>query len=267
MKRLLKQSICLLAILCLFAGIVPVQAQAYEKKGIYKIHSMREDKWITSPKDDSDDYYHVYKFKIYSDGYIKVKVNIDKVTGRHVNRSCARLFTTYKIGEDNAPDYYIASFYEGENYIAIKKGTYYFYPNAALLKFKYEHHSVSHGHNYCMEKAQKLTSGKNRREVFAYGYEFAKWYKITLSKPQKIEAYAERMESTSRYGRIYGPDISLMIVNKNGVPVKTTNLDYYTQITGILPKGTYYICVQRDRPAEKEEYYGSRLISLTVKRK
>lgn len=64
MKRLLKQSICLLAILCLFAGLVPVQAQAYEKKGKYKIHSMREDKWITSPKDDSDDYYHVYKFKI-----------------------------------------------------------------------------------------------------------------------------------------------------------------------------------------------------------
>ena len=118
MKRLLKQSICLLAILCLFAGLVPVQAQAYEKKGQYKIHSLSEDKWVTSPQDD--DYYHVYKIKIPSDGYISVKVNIDKVTTRHPNRSCARLFTTYKVGEDNSPDYFIAGFYEGENYMAIK---------------------------------------------------------------------------------------------------------------------------------------------------
>lgn len=265
MKRLLKQSICLLAILCLFAGLVPVQAQAYEKKGQYKIHSLSEDKWVTSPQDD--DYYHVYKIKIPSDGYISVKVNIDKVTTRHPNRSCARLFTTYKVGEDNSPDYFIAGFYEGENYMAIKKGTYYFCPSADKLKFKYVHHSVSHGSNYCMEKAKKLTSGKNMREVFAYGYEFTKWYKITLSKPQKIKTFVRTMESTSRYGRIYGPEVELSVIYKNGVKVKTTDLNYYSKITGTLPKGTYYICVKRNIPADDSEYYGGRLISLTVSRK
>ncbi len=266
MKRLLKQSICLLAILCLFAGLVPVQAQAYEKKGDYKIHSMSEDKWVTSPGDT--DYHHVYKIKIPSDGYIKVKVNWDKVPRDKRRRSTSvDLYTTYKTCEDNSQNYEIANFIQGEAYVALKKGTYYFNTYTSLLKFKYVHHSVSHGHNYCMEKAKNLTSGKNRREVFAYGYEFAKWYKITLSKPQKIKAYCERMESTGRFSRIFGPDISLMIINKNGVAVKTTRLDRFTQITGTLPKGTYYICVQRDRPADKDEYYGSRLISLTVSKK
>ena len=118
-----------------------------------------------------------------------------------------------------------------------------------------------------MEKAKKLTSGKNMREVFAYGYEFTKWYKITLSKPQKIKTFVRTMESTSRYGRIYGPEVELSVIYKNGVKVKTTDLNYYSKITGTLPKGTYYICVKRNIPADDSEYYGGRLISLTVSRK
>ena len=37
MKKMLKRSICLLAVLCIIAGFGPMKAQAYEKKGEYKM--------------------------------------------------------------------------------------------------------------------------------------------------------------------------------------------------------------------------------------
>ena len=265
MKKQLQRLICLLTVLCIIAGLGPAKAQAYEKKGQYKIHSIHEGRWVTEPKDDPD-YINVYKMRISSDGYIKVKVNNDKCTGRHVNRASALLFTTYKINAETSGDYFVAGFYSGENYMAIKKGTYYFCCTHDKLKFKYEHTSVSHGSNYCMHKAKSLTSGKNYREVFAYGCEYTKWYKITLHKKQKIKTFARRMESTSRYGNIEGPGFSLYIVNKYGIRIRTTQLNSQQVITGTLPKGTYYICLSRSIPRDKDEYYGDRLISMTIKK-
>lgn len=266
MKRVLKQSICLLAILCIIAGLAPMKAQAYEKKGDYRIHSMSENSWKTIPDDDTD-YYDVYRFKINSDGYIKVKVNNDNVTTRRPSRAAVRLYSTYKVGADNSEDYFIASFYSGEHYLAIKAGTYYFYASADLLKFKYQHTEVSHGSNYCMHQAKKVSSGKNMREVFAYGREYTKWYKITLTKKQKIKTFVKRMECTSSgHGKVYGPGIDHYIVNSKGLKVKTTKLNAHQLITGKLPKGTYYICVTRNIPTDEDEYYGDRLISLTVKK-
>lgn len=255
-----------MALLCIFAGAVPVQAQAYETKGEYRIHTLAQKKWLTAPE-DGENYTNVYKIKVPSDGYIKVSVNSDKVTGRHANRVPAMLFTSYKVNADNAmDDYHVANFQPGTHFLALKKGTYYFYPGADNLKFKWEHHAVSHGSNYCMAKAETLASGKNRKVSFAYGYEFAKWYKVNLAKKQKIRLYARRLESKARYGRVYGPGIQAIIVNKYGKKIKTTEIDTNTQITGLLAKGTYYICLTRLRPDGKDEYYGDRLISLTMKK-
>ena len=266
MKRVLKQSICLLAILCIIAGLAPMKAQAYEKKGQYRIHSLSRNTWKTYPE-DGDNYISVYKFRISSDGYIKVNVNTDKCTGRHTARAALRLFTSYKVNEDNSPDYFITSFYEGENYLALKAGTYYFDSSHSKLKFKYDFTSVSHGSNYCMQTAKKLTSGKNIKEVFAYGYEFTKWYKITLTRKQKIKTFVNRMECNSAaIGRIYGPGLNQYILNSKGLKVKTTKLNPRQLITDTLPKGTYYICVTRAIPKDESEYYGDRLFSFTVKK-
>ena len=38
MKKQLQRLICLLTVLCIIAGLGPAKAQAYEKKGQYKIH-------------------------------------------------------------------------------------------------------------------------------------------------------------------------------------------------------------------------------------
>lgn len=123
-----------------------------------------------------------------SDGYIKVTVNIDKVTSRHPNRAAAMLFTSYKVDADNAmDDYYIAGFYEGGHYLALKKGTYYFYANTDHLKFKWDLRTKSHGDNYCMSKAKTVTSGKEYRACFAYGYEYPKWFKIWNNPVIKAE--------------------------------------------------------------------------------
>ena len=58
----------------------------------------------------------------------------------------------------------------------------------------------------------------------------------------------------------------LYIVNKYGVRIRTTQLNSQQVITGTLPKGTYYICLSRSIPRDKDEYYGDRLISMTIKK-
>ena len=40
MKKALKNWVCLLTVLCLIAGFIPVNAQAYEKKGHYRIYNL-----------------------------------------------------------------------------------------------------------------------------------------------------------------------------------------------------------------------------------
>lgn len=265
MKKVLKQTICLLAVLCIIAGLGPMKAQAYEKRGEYRIHSLSENTWKTVPE-FSTKYEDIYKIRINSDGYIKVKVNNDKVDTRHPSRAHLWFYTNFKAGSDNS-EYCIASFFNGEHYLAVKAGTYYFNPTAEHLKFKYEHFGVDHGSNYCMNKARKLTSGKNIKDVFAYGREYTKWYKITLTSKQKIKTFVKRMEcEQGGHGRVYGPGLNHYIVNSKGIKVKTTKLNPNQLITGTLPKGTYYICVTRNIPTDEEEYYGDRLISLTVKK-
>jgi hypothetical protein len=266
MKKTLKQLICTMLVLCIVAGFAPMQAQAYEKKNGYRIHTVSQDKWRTVPENQAENN-DVFKIKVPSDGYITVKVNIDNVkNSRRPGRLGVYLFTTYKVNADDAEDHFIASFHEGENCVALKKGTYYFDANADFIKFKWKFHSKSHGSNYCMSKAKTVTSGKTYTECFAYGYEYAKWFKIELSKKQKIKVYTDRMECESRYGRIGGPGFTVLIVDKKGNPVKVTNVDAYTQLTNLLAKGTYYICLQRNTAEDADERYGDRLISMTVKK-
>ena len=267
MKKILNNSICLLIVLCMIAGFIPVNAQAYEKKGRYRIHTLSQKKWITA-QEYNEKYLNIYKIKVPSDGYIKVTVNSDKCTGKHSSRVPAMLYTSYDIRSDHALDkYHIANFVPGKHYVALKKGTYYFYPGASKLKFKWEHHAVSHGSNSRMSRAKKLTSGKNKRVCFAYGHEYTKWYKIKLTKKKKIQVFARRMESKSRYGRIFGPGFEAMVVNSKGKKINTTKLNENMQITGLLPKGTYYISLKRFTSGGRVQYYGDRLISLTVSRK
>ena len=60
MKKALKNWVCLLAVLCMIAGFIPVNAQAYEKKGHYRIYNLAQSKWVSNP-DNGKNITNVYK--------------------------------------------------------------------------------------------------------------------------------------------------------------------------------------------------------------
>lgn len=268
MKKVLRNSICLLLAICMLAGFIPVHAQAYEKKGHYRIYNLPQNKWTQEPW-EGDDFTNIHRIRVPSDGYIAVSVNSDKCTGKHAHRVPAMLYTTYNVDTDYAIDkYHIANFIPGTHYVALRKGTYYFYAAAYRLRFKWVFHAVKRGNNNRMSRAETMTSGKNIRVCFNYGTGFTKWYKIKLSKKQKIQVFAKRMESKERYGRIYGPGIQATVVNSKGKKVSTTKLNTNMQLTGRLSKGTYYIkLIRLPSEGDREVYYGDRLISFTVSKK
>jgi hypothetical protein len=92
MKKALTNSICLLIVLCMIAGFIPVNAQAYEKKGHYRIYNLAQSKWIEDP-DNGNNIANVFKIRVPSDGYIKVSVSTKYIKSK--SRALIRRF--YKI--------------------------------------------------------------------------------------------------------------------------------------------------------------------------
>lgn len=267
MKRRLQQFICALAVLCLVAGFAPVQAQAYEKKGEYRIHTVSQNKWVTDAK-ETGDYINVYKIKVPAEGYIRVFMNDSHLTehihGNHMPDIA--LYDSYKIADENV--YMTCAFRDETNWLAVKKGTYYLSPRYAGTKFRWNFQKKSSGSNYCMAKAETVKNGKNSVLYYGYGYEFSKWYKVKLTKKQKIKAFARPMECKlgKRRRRDPGPGLAMVIVDSKYKKVATSHVANYTEMTGLLNKGTYYIRLERlpEEPGT-DEGYATRLISFTCK--
>ena len=273
MKKALKKWVCLLVVLCMFAGFIPVNAQAYEKRGHYRIYNLAQSKWIEDP-DNVNNITNVFKIRVPSDGYIKVSVstkyikNKSRALIRRFYKIPVALYTWYNVDSDFAEDkYFVADFTYGESFVALKKGTYYFRAGCPGLRFKWEHAAVNPGSNDRMSRAETMTSGKTKRVYFAYGHEFKKWYKITLTKKQKIQVYARRMERKAYYAHVFGPGFQTTIINSKGKKINTSKLTDFSRLTGLLPKGTYYIALKRLTPKTRREGYGDRLIHLNVTRK
>ncbi len=273
MKKALKNWVCLLIAFCMIASFIPVNTQAYEKKGHYRIYTLARNKWAEAPK-STKNITNVYKISIPSDGYIKVSVAVkhipadSKAVRRRWYKIPATLYTWYNVDSDSADSkYFIADFTSGESYVALKKGNYYFRPPCTGVRFKWEYAAVGPGTNDRKSRAVTLTSGKTKRVYFAYGHVFMKWYKITLSKKQKIHVFARRRERDVYWARVLSPGFQTMVLNSKGKKINTTRLSENTQGTDLLPKGTYYICLRRMPSKSRRMNYGDRIISLNVTKK
>ena len=124
MKKILNNSICLLIVLCMIAGFIPVNAQAYEKKGHYRIYNLAQSKWIEDP-DNVNNITNVFKIRVPSDGYIKVSVSTKYIKSksraliRRFYKIPVALYTWYNVDSDFAEDkYFVADFTYGESFVA-----------------------------------------------------------------------------------------------------------------------------------------------------
>ena len=79
------------------------------------------------------------------------------------------------------------------------------------LSLKWSFTKINHKSNYYRAKAASLKKGKKAAVVFDYGYEYAKWYKIKLTKKKKIFVYTKWKE-TDKMKKMIGLMVILTLV-------------------------------------------------------
>lgn len=244
-RSAVKQLACFLLAVIITVGFVPLPAQASTTKYNYKITTLKQKKWVTAKgdtynynqdKDTNTHTYYVYKISVPANSFIRVD-----------SKNKSNYIDIYKSFNKNSyPSDSIASFYDNNIYrCVLPKGTYYIYAEEGTT-FKWQSSTSKNPTNFCRSRSARLKAGYKKWEVFNYGYEFDRWYRISLTARKPITVTMKQMDSDG------GDNFS--IYNSRGYYVTCNELNDSVSRTAVLPKGTYYIRVYTD--VDYDRYYG-----------
>lgn len=166
--------------------------------------------------------------------------------------------------KDLSEDVYAYSGNEYKAVFAVKKGTYYIKVKSSsdILRIKYTFTSPEDKSGASKSKATKMTAGKEYTGMITASDKkgTTDWYKITLTKSQKVE-----FEIT---GNVSSGNIKLEFYGDNISGTITRNIDTLNEDAGFkaetwtsdkLPKGTYYIKFTKDKD-KTSGYYKIKLL-------
>ena len=239
MKKLYKMIIPLVFVLCGFLAAVDAKADTTYK---YKSLPLSENK-LTTQK--SNDYSYskgnyvatVYRYKLVipADGYLKVWLG-KKGTG-DVTYGSFLIFRTLKSEREWNLGH--RSVYSGLIYIPISKGTYYCSWNCDNNQMKYQFIKVKQKKNYTLTKAAQLKKGKKEVVCQTPMYNYSRWYKIKLTKEQKITVKTNLTFPIIIFDQ-WHDEVSSFTSSVG-------NYNTTVQTHEVQAPGTYYICVNRKR--------------------
>jgi hypothetical protein len=234
-RSAVKQLACFLLAVMITAAFVPLPAQAYTQKYNYKVTTLKQKKWVTAKgntyKYNQDKYtntytYYVYKISVPANSFIRIDSK-NKSNSIYIYKS---------FNKNSYPSDSIASFYDNNIYrCVLPKGTYYINADRGTT-FKWQSTTTKNPTNFCRSRSARLRAGYKKWEVFNYGYEFDRWYRISLTARKPITVTMKQM---GEY--VWGIDFS--IYNSRGYSVTCNELNDTNYRTAVLPKGTYYIRV------------------------
>ena len=239
-RSAVKQLACFLLAVIITVGFVPLPAQASTKKYNYKITTLKQKKWVTAKdytynynqdKDVTTYTYQLYKITVPANSFIRIdsKNKSDDYYGIYIFKSLNRNKPYYS--QANYIDYYNVNIYRQ----VLPKGTYYIYADAGTT-FKWQSTTTKNPTNFCRSRSARLKAGYKKWEVFNYGYEFDRWYRISLTARKPITITMKDIAED------YGDD-NFSIYNSRGYKVSCNELSDTNYRTTVLPKGTYYIRV------------------------
>ena len=249
MKIPLKRLLCIALSIVMMAGFISMEAKAYSFKTKYIVTSLKQNTYVNKKSDESRDwviYRQLYKINVAADGYIKVQgkkslaavgvykissIDTNKDNDDQLNKSLRE--TWGSIGK---------TYYQ-----AVKKGSYYLYVGGdnkikwSLVKSK----TYDRQKNYCRAQATTFAKGKKKTVFFSYNYDFPRWYKIKLTKKQRITFTFKFLDNGS---------YSCRLTDSRGVDANPGFEGFYfanyagktpKEKTRVLPKGTYYFRLER----------------------
>ena len=253
MKKLLKQLLCAALSIVLMTGVLPMRAAAGRSfsRIDYVVTTMKQNTYVTR-KDDtvSNNVLHMYVYKITvpSNGMIRIQGN-KKGFGA---KAYKKINKNKGLGEQTP-----FCKWEGGNekigYMPVRKGTYYLAVSSAdgaNPRFKWSFinsKNYDQQKNYCRSKAVALAKGKKKTVFFNFNYDFPRWYKITLTKKQRITLSITFMDDCA---------FDYDIIDSRGIDIDGEHNSFYyanydwlnppNAKTRVLPKGTYYLRIRRN---------------------
>lgn len=218
-----------------------------------------------SAKADKDNVYYTYnvlQIKVPKNGYLIFTTN----------DSSKKIYINTKVEKDvyvGKADYSgrLNDVLTGKTkyYRVLPKGTYYLWSDSSNsdLKLKYTFKSVSNPTNYARATASKLNSGVTKKVVFNNGYEYSRWFKITLSAKKKITINLKNLDDATTLNDPY-----FKVFNSKGTEVATTAVSgksnqYVTKAA--QKKGVYYVRIDYPYYYSKPWYFASRIRNFSWK--
>lgn len=234
-RSAVKQLACFLLAVIITVGFVPLPAQASTTKYNYKITTLKQKKWVTAKENtynsDTNTYtYYLYKITVPANSFIRIdsKNKSYDYYGIYIFKSLNRNKPYHS--QANSIDYYTVNIYRQ----VLPKGTYYIYADEGTT-FKWQSTTTKNPTNFCRSRSARLKAGYKKTEVFNTGYEFDRWYRISLTARKPLYV---TMKQIDEYG-----SIDFSVFNSRGFKVSCNSLGNSNYRTAVLPKGTYYIRV------------------------
>ncbi len=257
-QNVLKQLLCITMAVIIITGFIPLHTWAYTHKYSYRVTALAQKKTVTQKADteryyestDTDvDTYFIYKINVPANGYIRI-----------ASSSTSKEIRIYK-SINNKNDIYsqdcIVSLKGSRAYYRILPRGYYYIQADSGTKFNWSFGRRKTVYNYCRARAVSLKAGAKTGVFFTCGYEYDRWYKVTLTRNKTITVTLSRLDAEYN-SSLNGFDV----YDLQGKAVNCPELTKTSYRTGTLRKGTYYIRIWRDRDEDEYGDYRGRIVQV-----
>ncbi len=259
-RNALKHLICIALVVIITSGFIPLNTWASTYKNSYRVTALAQKKTVTQQADteryysSSDTYVYtsyLYKINVPANGYLRIA---SSASSKEI-----RIYKSINNKNDIYSQNSIVSLKGSRVYYRILPRGYYYIQADPGTKFNWSFNRKKAVYNYCRAKAVGLKAGAKTGIFFTCGYEYDRWYKVSLTKAKTITVTFNCLDKDYfEWSFLKGFDI----YDSRGEYVKCPELTKTTYRTGTLRKGTYYIRVWRSYDDEDDYEYDNRIFQI-----
>ena len=244
----------------IITGFIPLHTWAYTEKISYRVTALSQKKTVTQ-KADTDRYYestdtnvytyYIYKINVPANGYLRI--------GSSASSKEIRIYKSIDKTKEIYWQNEVATLKGSRAYYRILPRGYYYIQADPGTKFNWSFYRKKAVYNYCRARASSLKAGAKTGIFFTCGYEYDRWYRVTLTKNKTITVTFNRLDITENYLTYLN---GFEIYDSRGKYINCPELTKTSYRTGTLRKGTYYIRVWRDSDNDEDHDYIGRIVQV-----
>ena len=256
-RNALKHLICIALVVIITSGFIPLNTWASTYKNSYRVTALAQKKTVTQQADteryysSSDTYVYtsyLYKINVPANGYLRIA---SSASSKEI-----RIYKSINNKNNiNSQDWIVSLSGSRTYYRILPRGYYYIHADPGT-KFNWSFNRKKTVYNYCRAKAVGLKAAAKTGVYFTCGYEYDRWYRVTLTRNKTITVTFNRLDTDSTYLN------GFYIYDSQGKNINCPELTKTSYRTGTLRKGTYYICVWSNSYDDEDYEYSGRIVQV-----